>query len=108
MLVSSGIEFDKYQRARDEILAQLDACKNGKIEAQELEGARASVISTLRSAMDSHARLEDHWLGQAVAGLTVGPGELADRIAGITIPQVVEVARDVELETVYFLDRKEA
>jgi predicted Zn-dependent peptidase len=108
MLVSSGIEFDKNQRARDEILAQLDACKKGEIEVQELEGARASVMGTLRSSMDSHARLEDHWLAQAVAGLTVGPGELADRIAGVTLQQVVEVAGDVELETVYFLDRKEA
>lgn len=40
VLVSSGIEFDKYQQARDEILAQLEAIRRGEIEDWELEGAR--------------------------------------------------------------------
>ena len=31
VLVSSGIEFDKYQQARDEIMTQLDNIRAGKI-----------------------------------------------------------------------------
>ena len=39
--VSSGIEFENYQKALDEILAQLAAAKAGKIADWEEEGARA-------------------------------------------------------------------
>lgn len=108
MLVSSGIEFDKYERAKNEILAQLDECRAGNMEALELEGAIRSVVSTLRTALDSHARLEDFWLGQAAAGLTEGPQELAERVESVTLQRVVEVAKGIELDTVYFLNGKEA
>lgn len=108
MLVSSGVEFDKYEQAKQEILAQLDVCRRGEIEPQELEGARRSVVSSLRSSTDAQIRLEDFWLGQAVAGLTGGPEELADRVAAVTGEQVVQIAGGVELDAIYFLNRKEA
>jgi len=108
MLVSSGIEFDKYEQAKDEILAQLDACRRGELEPQELDGALRSVVSSLRSSMDAQGRLEDFWLGQATAGLTEGPDELSNRIAAVTSEQIVEIAKGVELDAIYFLNRKEA
>lgn len=108
MLVSSGVEFDQFAPARDEILAQLAACKAGDFEDWELEGARRSVVGALKSAMDAQSRLEDFWLGQAVAGLTEGPDALADRVEQVTREQVVRALNTLELDTVYFLKGKEA
>ena len=82
VLVSSGIEFDKYQQARDEILAQLEAIRRGEIEDWELEGARRTLISGHLSTLDDQGRLEEFWLGQAAAGLDTGVEELAERLAG--------------------------
>ena len=107
MVVSSGIEFDKYETAQGEILAQLEKCRAGTIEEWELMGARQSVISALRTTMDAQGRLEEHWLGQAVAGLTEGPDELALRVEAVTMDQVVAAARRLELDTVYFLKGRE-
>jgi len=107
MLVSAGIEFDKYEQTKKEIIAQLDACKEGKIDNAELEGAKRSVISTLRANLDSLGRLEDFWLGQAGAGLTEGPDELALRVNGVTAEQAASVAKNVMLDTIYFLRGKE-
>ena len=70
-------------------------------------GARQSVISALRTTMDAQGRLEEHWLGQAVAGLTEGPDELALRVEAVTMDQVVAAARRLELDTVYFLKGRE-
>lgn len=103
MLVSSGIEFQNYEKARGEILAQLDNCREGKIEDWELQGAKRSLVSALRSGMDSQGRMEDFWSGQAVAGLEEGPEELIARIEAVTTGQVAEVARKITLDTVYFL-----
>ena len=107
MMVSSGIEFPQYEKAKEEILAQLEACRRGEIDAQELEGARSSVVSTLRTTLDVQGRLEDFWLGQAAAGLTEGPDQLAERVEGVTLEQVTEVAAGIQLDTVYFLNGKE-
>lgn len=107
MLVSSGIEFDKYEQAKNEILAQLEACRRGELEDWELTGAVRSIVSALQTTLDSQGRLEDYWLGQAVAGLTEGPEELAVRVEKVTRENVVAMANRVELDTIYFLKGKE-
>lgn len=103
ILVSSGIEFDKYQEARDEILHQLEEIRQGRIEDWELEGARRTVISGYRSYLDNQGQLEDFWLGQAAAGLDTEIEELTSRLEGVTASQVAAAAQKLELDTVYFL-----
>ena len=108
MLVSSGIEFDKYQTARDEILAQLEAVRRGEIADWELEGARRTLISGHLATLDDQARQEEFWLGQAAAGLDTTIQELAGQFEAITREQVAQAARKLELDTIYFLKGKEA
>ena len=103
ILVSSGIEFDKYQKARDEILHQLEEIRQGHIEDWELEGARRTVISGYRSYLDNQSQLEDFWLGQAAAGLETDIAELTGRLEAVTAQQVAAAAQKLELDTVYFL-----
>ena len=107
MLVSSGVEFDRFAAARDEILSQLDQCRRGDFTDQELESARRSVVSGLRSIPDSQVRLEDYWLGQAVSGCGEDPAHLARRVEGVTREAVVTALGGVALDTIYFLKGKE-
>ena len=107
VLVSSGIEFDKYQTARDEILAQLEAVRRGEIEDWELEGSRRTLIGIGLSILDDQGRQEDYWLGQTAAGLEETPEEFAARLEQVTREQVAASAQKLELDTVYFLKGKE-
>ena len=108
VLVSSGIEFDKYQTARDEILAQLDAIRRGEMEDWELEGTRRTLIGAHLSTLDDQGRQEEFWLGQAAAGLDTTIEELVDQLEHVTREQVAAAAQKLELDTVYFLKGKEA
>ena len=107
VLVSSGIEFDKYKTARNEILAQLEAVKRGEIEDWELEGSRRTLISACMTTLDEQSRQEEFWLGQAAAGLEESPEEFAARLEAVTREQVAAAAQKWELDTVYFLKGKE-
>ena len=107
MIVSSGIEFKNYETAKSEILTQLEDVKAGKIGDDELEGARRILINSHLSMEDDQARLEEFWLGQAVAGTERTPKELAARLETVTREQVAAAARKLELDTVYFLKGKE-
>lgn len=103
MVVSSGVEFSNEKRAEDEIMAQLEACRRGEFEAWEVDGARRYTISSLLTVLDSQSRQEDWWLGQAVAGLTGAPEELAQAVETVTVDQAMAAAKGLSLETVYFL-----
>ena len=107
MLVSSGVEFDKVGQAEAEILSQLYKCQSGDCTGDELEWARRSVVSTLRTTLDTQGRLEDYWLGQSAAGLTDGPDQVAQKVEAVTRAQAVEAAQDLTLDTVYFLKGRE-
>lgn len=103
MLVSSGIEFDKYDAVKDEIFSQLEAVKNGDFTDDELLTAKRSVASDLRSAMDSQGELEGFWLSQTLDGLDYGPMELAELVEDVARDDVIAIARSVECDQIYFL-----
>ena len=103
MLVSSGIEFDKFEEAKNEIFAQLEAVKQGEFSPEELETAKRSVSSELRSAMDSQGELEGFWLSQALEGLEYGPMELAELVEDVTRDDVMAIAQSIEPDLIYFL-----
>lgn len=103
MLVQAGIEFDKYNTARREILSQLNAVIAGEVEPVEFLNAQKSAVTDMKTAGDSQHRLEDFYLGQAIEGLTYGPEEMAAMLEGITLERCVEIAGGVELDAEYFL-----
>ena len=108
VLVSSGIDFDKYETARDEILAQLEQIRRGEIEDWEMEGARRTVIGGYRATLDDQGRQEEFWLGQSAAGLEEDIPALCAQLETVTKEQVAQAAQKLQLDTIYFLKGREA
>ena len=106
--VSSGIECENYQKAYDEILAQLAAVQNGDLEDWELEGARSTLLNAYASMGDSQGKLENFYLGQAVTGQSETPEDLAAQVRQVTPERIYKAMKTVKLDTVYFLRGKEA
>jgi len=106
--VSSGIESGDCERARSEILAQLDAVRGGEIEPWELDGARALLVSSLRQQEDSPGRMEDFAVGHAATDFWEDADSLIAGLAGVTRERIAEAAQSVEPDTVYFLSGEEA
>jgi len=103
LLVSSGIDFEALEAARDEILNQLAQIAQGEITDEELNAARSGVASDLRSLMDSQGELEGFTLSQTIDGLDYGPMELAELVEMVTKEDVAAIARSVECDLIYFL-----
>lgn len=107
MLVSSGVDTANYKKAREEILAQLEACKEGQVTEEELLAAGSSLITSLKTGEDSPYQMDDFVLGQEIGGLTYTAGELAEAIGRVTLPELQAAARKVRLDTVFFLKGEE-
>lgn len=103
MLVSAGIDFDRFDVAKEAILQQLDSIRNGDFSEDELNAARSTIASDLRAAMDVPGALENFYLSQTLRGLDFGPDEMASLCEMVTREDVISVASGIELDTVYFL-----
>ena len=107
LTVSSGIETKDYDRAREEILRQLQAVQQGQWEDWELPGARNTILSSLRALPDSQRALENWYLGQIATGQWETPEELARQLQEVTPERICAAAQSIRLDTVYFLQGKE-
>ncbi len=108
MVINAGIEFDKFETAKTEILHQLALCRAGEITDDELESARRYLLSDLKLALDSPGQLDDFYVGQAVTGLDGTIEQLAEAVARVTKDDVIRAAQKITLDTVYFLKGEEA
>ena len=103
MFVSSGIEFDKFEAAKAEILSQLDEIRKGNVSDDELKSAKAGIASDLRSMNDVQGDLEGFYLSNTVDGIDCSPEELAEMVEEVSLEEVQAVAKSIELDLVYFL-----
>ena len=108
MTVSSGIETKDFQKAHDEILHQLELVKQGQWEDWELQGALATMCSSLTSLSDSQGALENYCLGQTAIGAEDTPEDLMAALHQVTPERIRKAAQSCQLDTVFFLKGKEA
>ena len=101
--VSAGIDADREENARNEILRQLEACRNGDITDEELAAAREAVLSVLRATHDSPGAIESYYSTAALSGTGMTPEVYAQAIRAVTREKVAAAARSLRLHTTYIL-----
>lgn len=107
MLISSGIDPDNYEQALTIIQRQVDDMREGNFDETDLNHTKKSLHNAYRSMMDHSGSLID----RVMYGLMIGqPFQLEQKLQAIeevTADQVVDVAKNVELDTIYFLTGEE-
>ena len=108
MLVSSGIEFENFDKAKDEIQKQLNNIKSGDFTDEEFVVAKNYLVNNYRSMKDSAYSMKDYYRGQCFSKNRDTIDEAIDKINALTKDDVIKGLSAVELDTVYFLKGKEA
>ena len=103
VVVSAGIDFDKEQLTRDQVMRQIDACREGDITEQELKAAKEAVLSSLRATHDSPGAIEGYYATAALSGLGMSPKLYMEKVEAVTAADVVSCAQKLTLHTTYFL-----
>ena len=101
--VSAGIDFDREEQTRQEILRQLDACREGQITQQELSCAKEALLSSLRAIHDGPGAIESYYATAALSGMGMTPEVYAKAVENVTMEQVVAAAQTLTLHSTYFL-----
>lgn len=103
MLVQSGVEVKNMERAKEEILRQLDEVKQGNFDESEVEATKMSLCNSYRTLSDSLGGLENWYLSQTFASHSQQPEEAAAQINAVTRQEIIDAANRVTLDTVYCL-----
>lgn len=104
LLVQSGVETKNVDKAKKEILNQLEEIKLGHFDDNELSAAKLSLCNSYRTLSDSLGGLEAWYLSQAFRPQVRTPEEEAELVNAVTREQVVNAARKMTLDTVYRLE----
>lgn len=107
MFVDCGIEAENIATAKEAILAQLDAIRNGEISDTELESIRMTIHNTLRSIGDTASSYISWYFGQLCRGTSLTPEEEEQRYSQVTKEQLMTAAKSMRLDSIYLMDCKE-
>lgn len=103
VIVSAGIDFDKEQLTREEVLRQIEACRAGEIKEQELTAAKEALLSSLRATHDAPGSIEGYYATAALSGMGMTPAEYMAAVEAVQTADVVAAAKLLTLHTTYFL-----
>lgn len=107
LLISSGIDFNIYQKAREIILQQVEEIRKGNFTAQELDWAKMSLQNRFKNTADRIDGLTGHYLLGLINNNPESIDKSLDSISAVKQEDVINIAKQIKLDTIYFLDRQE-
>ncbi len=108
LTVNAGMDWEKKDTVRQQVLAQLDAIARGDITSDELAAAQQAMLSSLRATHDSPGSIENYYATAALSGLPYTPEGYMQTVAEITAQDVAQAAGQVTLHSEYFLKGEQA
>ena len=104
LMIGCGIKRENREKAFDEIKKQLIEMQEGRFDESDIETAKRTVISGLSQIFDNPSAIEAFKFRRFLAGISETPEEVADKIRAVTKEQIVAVAKNIRIDTVYFLE----
>ncbi|GED70166.1 peptidase M16 [Brevibacillus reuszeri] len=106
MMIMSGIDVNKYQRAVEIIKQQLELMEKGTISDEELGLTRATLSNQFRELLDSARGMIDFTYNGVISGRKRQLDELLKAISSVTLDEIKQVADKVKIDTIYLLRDK--
>ena len=103
MLVQSGVEKKNLEKAKAEILNQLEEIKKGNFTDAELDDIKRSLANSYRTIGDFLSGLETFYLSQAFDEEFLPPEQFIKNMYEVSREQVISAAKLITLDTVYAL-----
>ncbi len=103
LTVQSGVETANAERAEKEILKQLDEMKAGGVTAEDLEKSKRSMEDFFLSVFDTPEELDGWLFSQVTDDEFQTPQDLVADLKEVTVDQVIEMANNITLDTVFLL-----
>lgn len=103
IMIRAGIEIDSYDKVVELIKKQIEDVKNGDITDEDIEIAKKYINFGIQSITEEQETGITYYLGEELSGFCLSPEEYSQKINNVTRNDIVNVAQNIQINTVYFL-----
>lgn len=103
IFVRCGIEINNYQKALDTIKGQLEDMKNGNFSKEDIENAKKLLLASIDSVTEEQDTEITYYYGQELSDRFVTVEDYKKYISNVTKEQIIELAKSIKVNTIYFL-----
>ena len=103
IMVSSGIEIQNYEKALEIINEQIKNIRDGKFTDKDINNAKTYIISGIKNIEAEQDTEIVFYMGQELSGNYFSIEEYIKNINSVTKEQIVEFAKSLQINTIYFL-----
>lgn len=103
IFVTTGIDSENFELAKNAIFEQVEDIKNGRISETEFLAAKKSILNIYSAVADSPNAIERFYLGRIVNKIDADIPEFIEKINNLSVEQVVAAANKLTPHTIYFL-----
>lgn len=104
LTVTAGIHPDNRTATQDAICAAVVAIQSGHLDPEDVRLAQLSLQNAYEQIPESAAAIEAYWFRHHTEGLDIPPYEMLQRLQAVTPQDVIRVAGEMCLDTIYFLN----
>ena len=103
IMIRAGIEIENYEKALEITNEQLEDMKRGNFNEEDIEAAKNLIYATINNIEEEQDTEISYYFGQELANKHTTVQEYKKKIEETTKEQVVELANNISLNTIYFL-----
>ena len=103
IFVNCGIEISNYQKALNLIKQQIEDMKQGDFTEEDIANAKKGILATIKTIDDEQDTQISYYFGQELTNTRVSTEEYIKKIEKIQKEDVINIARKVSINTIYFL-----
>lgn len=107
IIIRAGIELSNYDKTIEIIKKQLDDMKNGNITDDEFRSAKQLMLSTIKLIPEIQEDMVWFTFMQCITNENLTVEQYYKKIEQVTKEQVIEEAKNVSIDTIYFLKNYE-
>ena len=104
IFINSGIEISNYEKALEIIKEQIKDMEEGKFTEDDLKEAKKVITEGMKTVYDEQDTQITYYFGQEInESKDISVEEYMKKIENVTKEEVIEIAKLVRIDTIYFL-----
>lgn len=103
IFIRCGIQIENYNKALEKIKEQLENIKNGNFTEENIENAKTYLISGIKNIKEEQDTEIVFYIGQEISKTNLEPDEYINRIKDVKKEDIVNFAKLIQINTIYFL-----
>ena len=103
IIVKAGIEIENYEKALKLIKNEIEDMKKGNFDEEDVEQAKQFITYGINAIIEDQETGVNYYISQELSGSIVSPKEYSEKISKVSKEDIVRVAQNIRINTVYFL-----